>query len=132
MDKRNPISFFACKCPRCGKGPVFKNSIFKLSKFTETHDYCENCHLDYQPETGFFFGAMYFSYAIIVAAIVCSSIILSFFGKFDWAYWMVPVIVIVTLPLIFRYSRMLMLYVVYPSMYKDKYRHSFLDEERRD
>jgi hypothetical protein len=33
----------------------------------------------------------------------------------------IPATIIVMVPLIFRYSRMLMLYVVYPAMYKDKF-----------
>lgn len=115
------LSFVACKCPRCGKSKVFRYSIFNVTKFSDTKDHCDNCGLDYQPETGFFFGAMYWSYAIIVAIIITFSIAFSVFGIFDYAIYAIPVAIILSLPLIFRYSRMLMLYIVYPIMYKKKY-----------
>ncbi|MBL7900874.1 MAG: DUF983 domain-containing protein [Bacteroidia bacterium] len=125
-DYRHPrprlFSFWACKCPRCGRDKVFSNSIFSPTKFAKTREACTHCGLTYQPEPGFFFGAMYWSYAIIVATIVSMSIAFSVFGIFEHAIWAIPVVLILGLPLIFRYSRMLMLYVVYPVMYRDRFR----------
>lgn len=115
------VNFWKCKCPRCGVDKVFPNSIFNPAKFAETKQSCSNCGLSYQPEPGFFFGAMYWSYAIIVALIVSFSIAFSVFGMFDYAIIGIPVGIIVLLPFIFRYSRMLMLYIIYPVMYKEKY-----------
>jgi uncharacterized membrane protein len=77
--------------------------------------------LNYEPEPGFFFGAMYWSYALIVALIVTLSVALSLFGLFDYAIVGIPAAIVVLLPVIFRYSRMLMLYVVYPMMYKEQF-----------
>lgn len=116
------LSFFMCQCPRCGREKVFRYSAFKIRKFTDTREKCNHCGLDYFPETGFYFGAMYWSYAILVALIVNISIIMSLMGYFDYAVYVIPVILILLLPFIFRYSRMLMLYVVYPVMYKAKYK----------
>ncbi|MEK0420188.1 MAG: hypothetical protein RLZZ161_39 [Bacteroidota bacterium] len=115
------ISFVLCRCPRCGKDKIFPNSILKVSKFAETKYVCENCKLNYEPEPGFFFGAMYWSYAIIVAIIVTMSVAMNMLGLFDYAIVSIPVAIVVFLPVIFRYSRMLMLYVVYPMMYKEQY-----------
>jgi len=112
------ISFCLCKCPRCGNSDVFKYSIFNIFKFSDTNLSCANCKLTYEPEPGFFFGAMYWSYAFIVALIVTLSIAFSVFNLFDYAIYAIPVILILLLPPIFRYSRMMMLYVVYPNMYK--------------
>lgn len=128
MDKRNLVSFVACKCPRCGKGKVFKYKLFQLKKFSETFNYCSECRLDYMPETGFFFGAMYFSYAMLVATVVTWSVALSVFNQFDKAVYIIPTVVGLSLPLIFRYSRMFMLYIVYPNMYKDKYKNSYVED----
>lgn len=66
---------------------------------------------------------MYWSYAIMVALIVNLSIITYFTGYFDYAIYIIPVLLILLLPFIFRYSRMLMLYIVYPVMYKSKYKN---------
>jgi uncharacterized protein (DUF983 family) len=115
------ISFVLCRCPRCGKDKIFPNSILKVSKFAETKYVCENCKLNYEPEPGFFFGAMYWSYAIIVAIIVTMSVAMNMLGLFDYAIVSIPVAIVVFLPVIFRYSRMLMLYVVYPMMYKEQF-----------
>ncbi|MBS3916023.1 MAG: DUF983 domain-containing protein [Bacteroidetes bacterium] len=115
------ISFFMCNCPRCGADKVFRYSPINLKHFTDTKDSCKNCGLDYNPEPGFFFGAMYWSYAILVAMIVTLSIVFNVMDIFDYAIYAIPVFIIILLPFIFRYSRMLMLYVVYPVMYKGKF-----------
>jgi uncharacterized protein (DUF983 family) len=115
------LSFLLCKCPRCGKSDVFGHSVFHLTKFADTSTECKVCGLNYHPEPGFFFGAMYWSYGLMVALIVTISVALSIFGKFDYAMYVIPIGIIVLLPVIFRYSRMLMLYIVYPNMYKEKY-----------
>ena len=122
----NPVGtrlagFILCKCPRCRQSNVFKHSIFHITKFTDTNLECSVCKLDYMPEPGFFFGAMYWSYAMIVGFIITLSIVFYAFNIFDYAIVAIPVGIIVMLPLIFRYSRMLMLYVIYPLMYKQKY-----------
>lgn len=115
------VSFLLCRCPRCGRDRVFPHSIFNLTKFAETKQSCSHCQLNYQPEPGFFFGAMYWSYALIVGLIVTFSIAFSLLGLFDYAIVAIPVAIVVLLPVIFRYSRMLMLFVVYPLMYRKKY-----------
>ena len=102
------------------KGKVFKNSIFS-SKFAETNYSCTVCAMSYEPEPGFFYGAMYFSYALIVGLIITCSVVFYSLNLFDYAIVGIPATIIVMVPLIFRYSRMLMLYVVYPAMYKDKF-----------
>jgi hypothetical protein len=43
------------------------------------------------------------------------------FNVFDYAIVGIPTVIVAMVPLIFRYSRMLMLYVVYPAMYKEKF-----------
>lgn len=53
------------KCPYCGKEDVFKKSVFL--KIPEMHASCKACRSDFTGEPGYFFGAMYVSYAISVA-----------------------------------------------------------------
>ncbi len=115
------IAFFGGKCPKCGKGKVFKNSILSFKKFTDTNLECSHCKLSLEPETGFFFGAMYWSYAILVGFTIVMSIILNLLGYFDKALYIIPVLIVFTLPWVFRWGRLLMLYIVYPLMYKDKF-----------
>lgn len=114
------ISFVTFRCPICGEGKVFKNSIFS-AKFSETNYSCTLCPMSYEPEPGFFYGAMYFSYALIVGLIITGSVVFYSINLFDYAIVGIPTFIIAMVPLIFRYSRMLMLYVVYPTMYRGKF-----------
>lgn len=114
-------AFLNSKCPRCGKGKVFSGSMFNFRTFADTLHECPNCKLSYEPETGFFFGAMYWSYALIVGTIIIGSLILSLLGLFDYAIYLIPLFIITMLPLAFRHSRLLMLYIVYPLMYTEKF-----------
>ena len=119
--KAGAFAFFASKCPRCGKGKVFKNSILSFRSFSDTLEECPNCKLSYEPETGFFFGAMYWSYAILVGGIISMSVVIYLLGFFDYALYIIPTLLVLILPWVFRFGRLLMLYVVYPLMYKDKF-----------
>jgi uncharacterized protein (DUF983 family) len=119
--KVGAFAFFSSKCPRCGKGKVFKNSILSFRSFSDTLEECPNCKLSYEPETGFFFGAMYWSYAILVGGIISMSVVIYLLGFFDYALYIIPTLLVLILPWVFRFGRLLMLYVVYPLMYKDKF-----------
>lgn len=114
------VPFLACKCPKCGKGSVFTNGLIS-TKFAETRYACPLCNFSFEPEPGFFYGAMYFSYALIVGLIIACSIIFYMMGLFDYAIVGIPITIILMVPLLFRYSRMMMLYIVYPVMYKEKF-----------
>jgi uncharacterized protein (DUF983 family) len=61
------------KCPKCHVGKFwasdnpFKNMFFSTENSCKT---CENCSLDYELETGFWYGSMYVGYAISVAVML--------------------------------------------------------------
>ena len=115
------MPFMLSRCPRCGKGKVFRNKILSFKNFSDTLEHCPSCGLEYEPETGFFFGAMYWTYALLVGSTVIMSILLYYLGYFEQAVYIIPVIILFSLPWVFRYGRLLMLYIVYPIMYKDKF-----------
>jgi hypothetical protein len=52
------------KCPFCDKGDVFKQG--KFWQMPEMNSKCSNCKKDFTGEPGYYFGAMYVSYAIAV------------------------------------------------------------------
>lgn len=68
----NPIvySMFKNKCPRCHQGDVFVNHKPFSRQFDQMHTHCAHCELKYEKEPGFFYGAMYVSYAMMVAVFV--------------------------------------------------------------
>ena len=113
------LPFFRARCPRCGKGNVFVNKVMSFKKFSDTLDECPKCQLKYEPETGFFVGSMYWTYAVLVGLTVVLSIGLYQMDLFEEAVYIIPLIIVFLLPWVFRYGRLLMLYVVYPIMYKD-------------
>lgn len=102
------------KCPRCRKGDIFVYPWYKYTKFHKFHKYCSECHFQFEIEPGFFFGAMYMSYAFVVALFITIGVVINLI--MDEPGIMVYVVVInlavlLFLPIIFRYSRVLYLYL---------------------
>ncbi len=64
-------SIFKFKCAHCHEGEFFVDrNPYHLSQVGDLLDNCPICHRKYSPEPGFFFGAMYVSYALGVAMFV--------------------------------------------------------------
>ena len=102
------------KCPRCRKGDLFAYPAYHLTKFDKTHTLCPHCNFRFEVEPGFFIGAMYISYAMVVGLML--TIGLFFFYALgnppSWVYIVAfPTLTILFLPLIFRYSRVIYLHV---------------------
>lgn len=68
------------KCPVCGEGHVFTKKgnplLFKMPQMDKS---CNVCGHKYEIEPGFFYGAMYVSYAVTVAEMVAVFVIAQFF-----------------------------------------------------
>lgn len=64
-------SVLTMKCPRCRRGPMFKDrnpfKKLKLSHIFNMYDHCPVCNQKYDLETGFWYGTGYVSYALAVA-----------------------------------------------------------------
>ncbi|MBS1951303.1 MAG: hypothetical protein OJF59_003155 [Cytophagales bacterium] len=100
------------KCPRCREGRIFKYSLFQITRFSVMNRSCEKCEASFEPEPGFYFGALYVSYAFTVGLFfVESALLYYFFDPPDWVY-IVSVVgsSILLIPVSFRYSRILFLY----------------------
>ncbi|MGZ3862519.1 MAG: DUF983 domain-containing protein [Bacteroidia bacterium] len=103
-------STLANKCPRCHSGKVFvSDNPYKLSGGLKMNESCSSCNLVYEKEPGFFFGAMYVSYALMAA------IFITWFVS-DLLWWhMSPAALsgyaigtmLVLFPLVFRWSRII-------------------------
>jgi uncharacterized protein (DUF983 family) len=57
-------------CPQCQESKMMVANPYKLSTMGDVKDKCEVCGLDFKPEPGFYYGAMYVSYALGVAVFV--------------------------------------------------------------
>jgi uncharacterized protein (DUF983 family) len=92
-------------CPRCLEGKLF-NGLLSMP------DHCPVCGLRYEREPGYFSGAMYVSYSLAVFSIVPFWLYLLFTGQPLWLTMLVPTVqLLLTTPLIFRYSRAIWLHL---------------------
>lgn len=100
------------KCPKCREGDIFKYPLKNIKRFAEMHKNCPNCGSTLEPEPGFYFGAMFVSYALSVVLFIVIWLTL-------YLLWDPSDIIYVTIiglgamlftPISFRFSRILFLY----------------------
>jgi len=116
-------SIFASKCPSCGKGHLFHTRNPYSFKFTKMHRRCQNCNLDFEPELGFYYGAMYVSYALITAVTITTFFVCRFLGYGVNVMIAVNIIaLLLMIPIIFRFSRVIWLnfFVKIPDDHSEK------------
>ncbi|MBF8150087.1 DUF983 domain-containing protein [Winogradskyella sp. F6397] len=110
------FSILKCKCPNCDTGDMFnhKGNIF-LFKIPEMNKRCEQCDFKFEKETGFFFGAMFVSYALGAAEMIASLVL--FWNIVDLSPLMVFSIIVVIAVLLstfnFRLSRSIWTHIFY-------------------
>ena len=102
------------KCPKCHKGNMFEvSNPYNFKRMHEMPEVCSYCNESFNPEPGFYTGAMYVNYGftIILSGLcyILMEIVLGlpaavFFGIY------IAVLLIIA-PLMFRYSRVLYLYL---------------------
>ncbi len=118
------LAIFQEKCPRCQTGKMFKYSVTNLAKFTDMNEKCSNCNLHFEIEPGFYWGAMYVSYAITTGMMLVLGTLTYLIGHNPdfWVY--IGIIcgsVILSAPIVYRFSRVLLLYFISPIQFDKKY-----------
>ena len=100
-------SIFHLKCPRCHKGDLYVNqNPYGFRNFFDMPSHCSHCNLKYQPEPGYFFGAMYVSYALSITLAGVIWFFLTLLGLSFWVViWTVILVLMLTIPPMFKYSR---------------------------
>jgi len=107
------------KCPKCRVGDIYTKPIYTLSG-QKMHDNCPHCGMTYEREPGYFYAAMYVSYAFIVAELVALAIGTSILtGSHNpWLYSAVLLIVVGLLaPFNLRYSKVILLHWLTPGLH---------------
>jgi uncharacterized protein (DUF983 family) len=106
-------SIVTCKCPRCRRGKVFTHRNHYHRKFGKIEDKCSECDLVYEMEQGFWYGAMYISYAFGVAISIPVVLILSFYTQLviPQITGVIFLLLVLLMPLLFRYSRSVWLHI---------------------
>ncbi|WP_298526239.1 DUF983 domain-containing protein [uncultured Christiangramia sp.] len=104
------------KCPNCKKADIFETKgniiLFRMPKMNER---CEKCNFKFEKETGFFFGAMFVSYALAVAEMIASLII--FWVLIDLSplivFLIIAFVAFISSTFNFRVSRSIWIYLFY-------------------
>lgn len=107
------FQLFACKCPRCRKGDMFRvKNPWKLKSTMKMHDHCPECGQPLNIEVGFYYGAGYVAYALTVALSVATLVawwvLVGFsYGDNRFLYWVISnaVLLITLQPYFMRVSR---------------------------
>jgi uncharacterized protein (DUF983 family) len=108
-----------CKCPRCRRGDMFKGGPYNFGS-NKILDRCPHCDLRYEIEPGYFYAAMYVSYAFNVfegLTLGLGTFVLTHNATSPWLY--IGVIIggcFLLAPLNFRYSRVVLLYWLSPKI----------------
>ncbi|MES2773221.1 MAG: DUF983 domain-containing protein [Bacteroidota bacterium] len=67
------LTLLTCKCPRCRKGDMFRDSNpWHLKNTMKMHDTCPVCEQPFKIEVGFYYGSGFISYALTVALSVAT------------------------------------------------------------
>src|SRR5690606_23376485 len=108
------------KCPRCRKGNMFDGPMYGL-KLQKMHTNCPHCALRFAREPGYFYVAMFVSYAMIVAEVISIAVATYVFtGNLEdvWLYFatIFPAVFILS-PINYRYSRVVLLYWLTPGLH---------------
>lgn len=103
-------SVFTFKCPKCQEGPFFESHPYNLKKLGEVKVNCPKCKADYVQEPGFYFGAMYVSYALGTGIFVCIWFLYDLLFPESSIWFVISLIIfliIVLGPLIFSLSKII-------------------------
>lgn len=101
------------RCPQCRQERMFTHGAFH-PKFLNMHKTCAHCGLQYEREPGFFYGAMYVSYAFSVAIVLVVGFLVYFIGSDPHENIYITVVIISSVllyPLNFRFSRILFIHL---------------------
>ena len=108
------------KCPRCRSGNMYKGAMYTWSG-NKMLEHCPHCNLTFEIEPGYFYAAMYVSYALNVAeavALAIATYILTGNLESPWLYLgIIMGVCLLLAPFNYRYSRILMLYWLSPKIH---------------
>ncbi|MBK6839568.1 MAG: DUF983 domain-containing protein [Bacteroidetes bacterium] len=112
------VGIMKMKCPACREGSVFTDpNPYHWSRMGSMHEKCSVCGENFRHEPGFYFGAAYVSYGLMVGFLIIVGFLYYFIFQ-EIGENMLRLLstgsVAATLvaPVIFRYSRIIYLYII--------------------
>ncbi|WP_312189856.1 DUF983 domain-containing protein [Sphingobacterium sp.] len=109
------------KCPKCHIGNVFEGKVYSLRK-QYMNEICPYCGVKYEVEPGYFYAAMYVSYALSVAQTVTVSVAIAILTRSEspWIYLIgLALTILIFSPFNFRYARLILLHFLTPKINYD-------------
>ena len=110
MKESKIYSIAKFKCPRCHEGQFLVSHPYDLKRVGDVRDKCEVCDLNYSPEPGFYYGAMYVSYGLGVTLFVTIWASCNWFFENVWVWTQIGLVVffsIVLGPYLFALSKII-------------------------
>ena len=108
------------KCPKCRKGNMFSNSMYGL-KAQKMNENCPYCNFKFEREPGYFYVAMFVSYALNVAQMVTIGVLTYLITKNTVNPWLYMAtifpFVFILAPFNYRYSRVILMYYLTPGLH---------------
>jgi len=108
------LSVLRLKCPRCHKGDLFySKNPYNFHQIDKMPEQCPVCGQRYWIEPGFYYGAMYISYALTVALSVAVFVAMIVLWHFDikWYLGLNFSAILLLFPFIFRLSRSIWIHI---------------------
>ncbi|HSZ71991.1 MAG TPA: DUF983 domain-containing protein [Cytophagaceae bacterium] len=110
------LAILKMKCPKCYKGNLYKDiNPFHVSKLHSMPSHCDQCGQPFNPEPGFYMGAMYVSYGLCVLLFVICFFVLHIHLQVEAVPFLCvyAISLLIVFPFIFRYSRTIYLHLFY-------------------
>ena len=98
------------KCPKCQEGQFFSHHPYDIKHAGDLLEHCPSCGMKYEKEPGFYYGAMYVSYALGVALFVTCRTSFNLFFPWIGTAWQIGIIVgvtLVTAPYLYALSKII-------------------------
>ncbi|WP_377123276.1 DUF983 domain-containing protein [Mucilaginibacter antarcticus] len=121
MQLSSASAIINAKCPKCRRGDLFANSMYGFSS-QKMNTQCSHCGFTFEIEPGYFYVAMFVSYAFNIAQMVTMAVGLYILtgSKNPWLYVAALLgISVILSPFNFRYSRVLLLHWLTPGVNYD-------------
>jgi uncharacterized protein (DUF983 family) len=101
-------SIIGQRCPRCRKGRLFLvRNPYRLKHLQSMPAECPVCGQDFVIEPGFFFGASYVSYALMVGWLIPLFLFIRFVLNLPYSTYLIVfgILLPILVPPIYRFSR---------------------------
>ena len=102
-------AIFQMKCPRCHEGHLFNSRILEFKGLDNMPSHCSYCKQKFEPEPGYWYGAMFISYILSgwFCLIFVGVLMLIFKLNVWWSFFLLLLVVVPSYGWLFRISRSL-------------------------